>query len=525
MAMSASCRAARSCLLVLRVAALLVIQHAAASSADFNLGDQATVQLPPAAPHRRGFAARNVVLSGGRRRHEPRFAAAVSAEAAAAGRCACSLVVLLGDVKVWASDHLGKFVAAGGVCRLELAADGQLRLTDGAGAVGWASGTAGQGVKALHLDGETGNLVLLDAQNRTTWQSFDGATDVFLSGQRRTLPWYLVTPATKMTSSAAFFSFELDGDKIAAYVNLGEGRYSYWELAPRANETMASASLDGTAGLRMLDTHGATVARISPPANTPPVSYLALGGDGNLGMYFYEAHHQKFRASYMALEFCELPLSCGAGEVCSAPGRCEHLAVYADGPAGAAGNATGGDDDPCRGTGVDECMVHLRGVTTVLRDASPAVTNVTKHRCVELCARSPSCRAALYAVTADDGAATVAAVDRGVCSHYTVAAGAREVTGGDSHHRYSYWVKLRARGGGRRGGEGDDDGEGFHGTVSKILMVCGAIDVVCAVVFAVLVALYFRRLHNLAAAVDEPQQGEVELVEEQNNNAHNAPQD
>lgn len=139
----------RACVLPMLLAvAVLLLEQIALSSADFPLGGQATVQLPPA-PCQPGFAARAVVLDAQGHR-QPAFAAAVSAEAGA-GRCTCSLVVLLGGVKVWASDHLEKFVPAA-LCRLELTEDGQLRLTDGAGKVGWLSGTAGQGVKVMHRD-------------------------------------------------------------------------------------------------------------------------------------------------------------------------------------------------------------------------------------------------------------------------------------------------------------------------------------------------------------------------------------
>ncbi|KAJ1286009.1 hypothetical protein BS78_03G321000 [Paspalum vaginatum] len=505
--MAMSNRAGALLLLLLPVAVLL-LEQAALSSADFPLGGQATVQLPPA-PYRPGFAARSVVLDAQGQR-QPGFVAAVSAEAAGgAGRYTCSMAVLLGGVKVWASDHLDKFVARA-LCRLELTEDGQLRLTDGTGNVGWLSGTAGQGVKALHLDRKTGNLLLLDAQNRTRWQSLDDPTDTFLRGQQRTLPVYLIAPTTKLASPAsAFYSFELDGDKIATYVNFGETRYSYWELAPGANRTMASARLNG-AGLRILDLRGVTVAQITPPAKRPPVSFLALGDDGNLAMYYYDTQHQKFRASYKALGFCELPLSCGLHEVCSSAGKCKGFSAYADRPAARAGNAS---SDPCEGTAGDQvCMFQLRGVTTVLLAASPPLANVTLRECVVQCARNLSCVAALY--VKDN--ASAAAADRGVCSHYELTAGAREII--DGSRRYSYWVKFSEAGGG--GGDEEDDDDSSSAMLVKILMICGAIDVVCAVVFAVLVALYFRRLRRLAAAVDgvvELQQSEAaESAGEQN---------
>jgi len=124
MAMASSDRA---CALLLLLPAVAVLLHGepARSSAGFPLSGQATVRLPPA-PHQPRFAARAVVLDDARGERQPGFVAAVSAEAARAGAGTCSLVLFLGGVKVWASDHLEEFVARA-LCRLELTEDGQLR--------------------------------------------------------------------------------------------------------------------------------------------------------------------------------------------------------------------------------------------------------------------------------------------------------------------------------------------------------------------------------------------------------------
>ncbi|KAK3162331.1 hypothetical protein QOZ80_1BG0088310 [Eleusine coracana subsp. coracana] len=505
-------RSRNSFLQLLSMAVAMLFQHAAfSSSTDFPVGSQATVQLPPA-PYQPGFAALDVVLRAQEAKSQPGFVAAVSVEAVAGGYT-CALVVLMGGVKVWASDHLDKFVPTV-LCRLELTGDGQLLLTDGAGTIGWVSGTAGQGVKALHLHGTTGNLVLIDAKNHTRWQSFDHPTDKFLRGEQRRLPLYFIVPTTKVISSATFYSFELDGDKIAAYVNLGESKYSYWELAPDANNTiMASARLDGS-GLKMLDTQGITVAQITPPVKKPPLSFLALEEDGNLAMYYYKARHHKFKASYRALGFCELPLSCGiGGEVCSAAGKCSDVSVYADDKPTRGGGNSGSDSSICSGTnGGGKCMVHLRSATTVLRPESPAaVTNVTQRQCVEQCVHDISCNAALYVT--DDGDDDIATTEHGVCSHYTLVAGAREVI--DGSRRFSYWVKFSGGdgGGGGSGRDEHDDDDVFHGSVRVIIIVCGAIDVGCALVFAVVIALYLRHRRQLVAAVGEPPAGEIEAVQ------------
>jgi hypothetical protein len=139
-------RSRNSLLLLLSIMAVLFFQHAAFSSANFAVGREVTVHLPPA-PYQPGFTDRGVVLRAHRGKSQPGLVAAVSVETEAGGYT-CALVVLLGDVKVWASDHFNKFVP-NALCRLELTVEGQLRLTDGAGTVGWASGTAGLGIKVM----------------------------------------------------------------------------------------------------------------------------------------------------------------------------------------------------------------------------------------------------------------------------------------------------------------------------------------------------------------------------------------
>jgi hypothetical protein len=127
---------------------VVLLLQTAASSLDFHLGARFAVHLT--ASYYPGFAERTTVLEAAGER-QPRFAAAVSLEAGTQGYYLCSLVVVLGDVTVWSSDRPVQEFAAGGLCQLELAENGQLRLTDGAGVARWWSGTAGLGAKVIHL--------------------------------------------------------------------------------------------------------------------------------------------------------------------------------------------------------------------------------------------------------------------------------------------------------------------------------------------------------------------------------------
>ncbi|KAK1667617.1 hypothetical protein QYE76_055776 [Lolium multiflorum] len=472
---------------------VVLLLQTAASSLDFHLGARFAVHLP--ASYYPGFAERTTVLEAAGER-QPRFAAAVSLEAGTQGYYLCSLVVVLGDVTVWSSDRPVQELAAGGLCQLELAENGQLRLTDGAGVARWWSGTAGLGAKALHLDSRTGNLLLLDDKNNTVWQSFDKPTDKLLPGQWLRLPSYFATTLTKM--SPAFYSVELDGDKIAAYLYFGLLRYSYWELIPSRNQTMAFAGMSKS-GLTMFDRRRRPVARMSPALKKEPVRFLALGDDGNLGLYVFDRRNNKFRASYNALAFCELPLACGVHGVCSASGRCTDFAARRLEPA-PIGTLV------CNATStrsVVHDMMEMRGVTTVLKAASP-LANVTVKKCVDLCLSSCSCAAALYVEEVNDGSVTA---DRGVCSHYELTAGVREVISGSNSPRYSYWVKVLK---GKICQEDEEDYSATNSLLAKILIIFGTVDVMGLILFAGLCVYYFFCLRR--RAVDKHVAGEGEAA-------------
>jgi hypothetical protein len=342
------------------------------------------------------------------------------------------------------------------------------------------------------LDSRTGNLLLLDDKNQTVWQSFDKPTDKLLQGQWLRLPSHVTTSLTKM--SPALYSVELDDDKIAAYLYFGQRRYSYWELIPSSSESMEFAGMSES-GLTMFDRRRRSVAQISPALKKEPVRFLALGDDGNVGLFFFDSSSNKFRASYKALEFCELPLACGVRAFCSASGSCTNFSTRGVEPV-QSGTLI------CNAT-TAYAMMGMRGVTTVLKAASPLL-NVTVPQCVELCLRSCSCTAALYVDDNDGGMFTP---DRGVCSHYELTAGVREVIGGsdDDSPRYRYWVKVLNVTTNTRDDEQDYD-SATNAKLTKILIIFGTVDVIGLILFAGLCVYYFFGLRE--RAVDKHVTGE-----------------
>ncbi|KAL5226908.1 hypothetical protein ABZP36_015173 [Zizania latifolia] len=479
----------------------LLLHAALASWSDFPLGDKFTVQPPRGYRSPAGFTVTATVLNASASaRLQTAVAAAIRVVAGTGdsrGLYTCSLVVLMGDVTVWTSEHSGKF-SARYLCRLELTQDGDLRLTDGAGVVGWSSGTAQRRAKVLRLE-STGNLILQNARNHSVWQSFDQPMDKLVRGQRIRLPFYLTVPVT--TNSTAFYSLEFEGHAITANLYVGLSRYTYWELTnPSRNRSMAFAGMVEL-GLQLRDRRHQLLAQIWP-AIAGPVSFLALGHDGNMGMYVYDRPNKKFMATYKALEFCELPLACGLRGVCSAEGKCDDFSAYGIQPA-----APHAGSDACNATTVADhhYMAVMKGVTTVLSTtASRATTNLTMDQCVESCLRSCWCAAALY-VAADSG--DLLATKHGACSHFELTAGAREVTG--DGHRYSYWVKVPAI---RNCEDDEDDDSAMYHMLTNIMIIFGTVDVFGVCVFAGLCTYYCIYLRQIPA-VDKDETDAEDLEE------------
>ncbi|URD77013.1 hypothetical protein MUK42_08605 [Musa troglodytarum] len=428
------------------------------SALSFSVGGRVTIPVPSA--YQPGFAGRAFVLAAGNA--PPEFRAALSVEAIAGAGYSCSVVVLLGDVKVWASDHVAKFIPAGR-CVLELTPDGDLQLTDRAGRIGWRSGTSGLGVKSLLLKKSTGNLVLADAQNQTRWQTFEHPTNTMLWGQR-------LNASSRLTSfpfnSSAFYSLEVHKDKLVAYLNWRGERYSYWELRPRAGRSIAYTRV-GSTGLKVFDVNSWKIAQMLA-MKSGAVRFLGLGSEGNLGLYYYSASHGKFEPSCRALEFCDLPLPCGPYGICSSANTCAYLQLsgmeYSTSFCGLASSEVE--------------MVELRSVVTVLRTSSSA-SNVSKEECLASCLEDCSCAAALH--TNGHGVGTGE-----WCSRYALVGGAREAEVGATES--SYWIKVAKKGSARH--------EASASLVTKVLIVGGVVDAVALCVILGGLLYYFFKIRK-----------------------------
>ncbi|XP_051130186.1 EP1-like glycoprotein 3 [Andrographis paniculata] len=437
--------------------------QAVMSGSDIRNGYQVTVAIP--SEYTQGFLGRAFVMEN--EQGMPHFRAAVTVEGVEEKEnYSCSLDVLLGNVRVWSSGHLSRFHTAER-CVLELAEDGDLRLKDQTGRIGWRSGTSGQGVERLTLL-RTGNLVLVDDENSIKWQSFNFPTDTMLWGQK-------LSSQTRLTSfvrnSTLFYSLEIQDDNIGLFLNIGNPKskkYSYWEYQPSSRHSVTFVQLS-TFGLEIFDGDH-KFDQIRPPPGAEPIRFLAVDNStGNLRMYYYSSEENEFKALYQAINYtCDLPLSCRPYGVCMSSGSCSCI-----------GGGGGSGEGVCGGRGAE--MVEVEGVVSVLRGVEYKGNVSSKEECGEVCVDECECLAAEYLE------------DQELCYVYEVVRGVKEGGGGGVR----YMVKVGG-GGGRR----DEGGKGGGGGGLKrwVIIVVGVVD--GFIIFVVLGGLgwyyYFRSRMNFS---------------------------
>ncbi|KAF8402536.1 hypothetical protein HHK36_010621 [Tetracentron sinense] len=341
------------------------------------------VTLPVPSEFNMGFLGRAFLMETAQ--IVPNLKAALSVEAIN-GKYSCSLEVFLGDTKVWNSGHFSQFYTSER-CVLELTKGGDLQLRGSRERIGWRTGTSGQGVERLQLLG-TGNLILSDAMNRVKWQSFNFPADVMLLGQR-------IDVSTRLTSFSgnptSFYSFEIQKDKIALYLNSGNLKYSYWEFRPSKSRNIVFAEL-GSTGLELFNGRHRKIAQLSSQ-RYEPLRFLALGNKtGNLELYYYSPNEGKFVASFQAFNTtCDLPLACKPYAICTFSNTCSCI-QFSRRASHLGSDCNGFSRGFCGGGQVE--MVELEGVVSILRGIQ--TINVSKEECVNLCIDHCTCVSALY---------------------------------------------------------------------------------------------------------------------------------
>jgi len=271
----------------------------------------------------------------------------------------------------------------------------------------------------------TGNLVLVDEFNNVKWQSFNFPTDVMLWGQQ-------LDVATRLTSSRSnssmFYSFEIENNKVALYVNSGELRYSYWNFQPSMNRSITYIKLSSK-GLLLFDTKYKKIAQI-PSQSIQPLKFLALKNEtGNFGLYYYSQEKGKFEASFQALNnTCDLPNSCRPYGICTFSNTCSCIQILTNDEKSSADCSEGFSGGFCNGKKAE--MLEIDNVSSVLKGV-PEIVNISREACSNLCLQDCKCAAALYFQNSR--------VEAAECYIYRLVLGLKQVDKGSG---FSYMVKV-----------------------------------------------------------------------------------
>ncbi|GLT45523.1 hypothetical protein SLA2020_193500 [Shorea laevis] len=451
---------------------LMLLFYLGRSESSINVGHRVSLAVP--VEYINGFNGRAFIMETDQM--EPNFRAALSIEAMNE-KYSCSLEVFLGDVKVWNSGHYLQFYT-NDICLLELTKDGDLQLKGPKGKAGWWTGTSGQGVERLQIL-RTGNLVLLDALNRIKWQSFNFPTDVMLWGQR-------LDVATRLTSfpsnSSTFYTFEIQHNRVALYVNSGDLNYSYWEFKPSKDRNITFAEL-GSKGLLLFNEKHKKIAQILSQISQP-VRFLALGNQtGNLGLYFYSPEMGRFEASFQALNrSCDLPLACKPYGICTFSNTCSCVRLltkedqnHEDLSSGCNEGISGGF---CVKTPMETLeMLELNGVSSILRDA-PRRVNVSKEECSNSCLDDCECAAAMYSSILQE------------CFLYRMVVGVKQV---ERESGLSYLVKVP---------KGSQGNHSKHNVKKWVLVLVGVVDGLIILLVLGGVAYYLIRKRKRSSPID-----------------------
>jgi hypothetical protein len=94
---------------------------------------------------------------------------------------------------------------------LQLTSERGLVLQDANGTIAWSTNISNKSVAALNLT-DMCNLMLLDEQNATIWQSFDHPTDTLVLGQK-------LVAGQNLTSQGGLYSLSLTSEGLFAYIN------------------------------------------------------------------------------------------------------------------------------------------------------------------------------------------------------------------------------------------------------------------------------------------------------------------
>lgn len=284
-----------------------------------------------------------------------------------------------------------------------LAMDGRLELIENhSGIVVWSSNTSTLGVqKAGLLD--SGNLVLLDDDNKVVWESFSSPINTLLPGQSLHFPQNLRAPSAQSVSS--YYSLEIRQTGELALV--WEHNVTYWRSHFSSSASVKEARFESTGVLGLYEDSSKAVWSVtSKDFGDPSVTlrHLRIDQDGNLRIYSWNNEVGSWKVGWQAvINQCNVFGSCGLYSICgyntSGPAcNCLHTDSLDSGSSASAVDL--GSSGCKKMVDLGNCRLHTSMMVmkqTVLYGLYPPLDVkmfLSEEACKEYCTNDTSCVAA-----------------------------------------------------------------------------------------------------------------------------------
>ncbi|RDX72011.1 putative receptor protein kinase ZmPK1, partial [Mucuna pruriens] len=294
--------------------------------------------------------------------------------------------------------------------KLSLLNTGNIVLLDAAQITTWSSNTASQAPLKLYLQ-DDGNLVLSDLQRTILWQSFDSPTDTLLPGQPLTRYTQLVSSRSITNHSSGFYKLLFDDDNVLRLVYDGPDVSSQYWPQPWLLSWQTGRFNYNSSRLAVLNSLGNFTSSDNYIFSTNDYGTviprrLTLDSDGNIRVYSrYDALRQWYVSWQVMFDTCTIHGICGANSACSYDPyrgrRCSCLPGY---------RVTNHSDwsygcEPvfdftCNGN--ESTFLEIQGVEFYGYDHN-YVQNSTYMNCVNLCLQDCKCKGFQYRYDGDQG--------------------------------------------------------------------------------------------------------------------------
>ncbi|KAH7441596.1 hypothetical protein KP509_03G045100 [Ceratopteris richardii] len=309
-----------------------------------------------------------------------------------------------GHPMMWAANYVAFPVSPGQSCRLYLSPTGDLLLQDDANRLAWSTNTAGMGVSSLTLL-DTGNLILQTGGGSVVWQSFD-QTPIFhlVTGMNFRPSMTMISAAdvpgaTSLVNAPGYYAMHMDQSRV--YLTLIKDESSptafvYWSSSALSSTVQASYITLDAGGFTLRDSSSNALGLIAATTPIPSsfrsairVALLDATSADLLAFFWNNLDWQIFFSSSIGL--CGNPTNCAGFSLCNdTNNQCMCPEGFVQNGAGCE-LQTGFKCGKARAESYKILAVNV----SFYPQLSPVIVGSVRE-CSLLCARSCSCKAALF---------------------------------------------------------------------------------------------------------------------------------